>query len=72
MKTTKKENDKQTDYDCAVSKLIMKIEDGTLKIEQPREGPFEIVCAHANGTVAMQKGSVAERLNMRQVIPCAI
>jgi hypothetical protein len=40
-------------------------------MEQPGEGPFEIIRAHANGTVTMQKGLVKERLNARQVIPCA-
>jgi hypothetical protein len=71
-KNNKKENDKRIDYDCAVSELIMKIKAGALKMEQPREGPFEIIRAHANGTVTMQKGPVEERLNMRQVIPHAI
>jgi hypothetical protein len=50
----------------------MKIEAGTLKMEQPREGPFEIIPAHANGIVTTQKSPVEERLNVRQVIPCAI
>jgi hypothetical protein len=40
--------------------------------EQPREGPFEIIRVHANGTVTMQKGPIEERLNTRQVIPHAI
>jgi hypothetical protein len=26
--------------------------------EQPREGPFEIIRVHANGTVTMQKGPI--------------
>jgi hypothetical protein len=65
----KKENQKQIDYDCAVGELIMKIKAVALKMEQPREGPFEIIRVHANGTVRMQKGPVEERLNMRQIKP---
>jgi hypothetical protein len=38
-------------------------------MEQPRGGPFKLVCVHANGGVTMQKGPVKERLNMRQIIP---
>jgi hypothetical protein len=33
-----KENEKRINYDYAVSKSIMMIEAGTLKMEQPREG----------------------------------
>jgi hypothetical protein len=47
----------------------MKIKADTNKMEQPREGPFSIVCVHANGTVTIQKGPIEERLNIRQVIP---
>jgi hypothetical protein len=54
-KNNKKENKKQIDHDCTVGKSIMKIEAGTLKMEQPREGPsFEIVRVHANGTAVSQ------------------
>ena len=47
----------------------MKIKAGTLKMEQPREGPFDIVRVHSNGTVTIQKGPIQERLNIRQIIP---
>ena len=47
----------------------MKIKADTLKMEQPREGPFNIVCVHSNGTVTIQKGPIQERRNIRQIIP---
>ncbi len=50
----------------------MKIKAGIFKMEQTREGPFEIIHVHVNGTVTMQKGPVEERLNVRQVIPYAV
>jgi hypothetical protein len=65
----KRENDKQIDDDYAVGESIMKIKAGTLKMEQPREGPYNIICVHVNGTVTIQKGPIEERLNVRQVIP---
>jgi hypothetical protein len=33
----------------------MKIKAGTLKLEQPREGPYDIIHVHANGTVTIQR-----------------
>jgi hypothetical protein len=68
-KNNKRENDKRIDYDYAVGNSIIKIKAGTHKMEQPREGPYEIIRVHANGTVTIQKGPVEERLNVRQVIP---
>jgi hypothetical protein len=47
----------------------MKIKAGTLKMEQPREGPYNIIRVHVNGTITIQKGPIEERLNVRQVIP---
>ena len=68
-KNDKKENDKQIDCDCAVGDPVMKIEAGTLKMEQLREGPLNIVRVRASGAVAMQKGPIEERLNVQQVTP---
>jgi hypothetical protein len=40
-KNNKKENQKRIDYNHAIRELIMKIKARILKMEQPREGPFE-------------------------------
>jgi hypothetical protein len=66
------ENKKRIDYDYAVGESIMKIKAGTLKMEQPREGPFPILRVHSNGTITIQKGPIEERLNVRQVLPYTI
>jgi hypothetical protein len=68
-KNNKTENNKRIDYDYAVGESILKIKAVTLKIEQPREGPFDILRIHTNGTVTIQKGPVEERLNVRQLLP---
>ena len=47
----------------------MKIKAGTLNMEQPREGPFDIVRVHSNRTITIQKGPIQERLNIQQIIP---
>jgi hypothetical protein len=68
-KNNKRENGERIDHDHAVGNSILKIEAGTLKMEQPREGLFNIIRVHTNGTVTTQKGPVEERLNIRQTIP---
>jgi hypothetical protein len=65
-----RENAKRIDHDCAVGNSILRIEAGTLTMEQPREGPCNVIRVHADGTVTTQKGPVEERLNIRQTIPC--
>jgi hypothetical protein len=57
-KNNEKENAKRIDYDYAIGDSITKIKAGTLKMEQPREGPFNIIRVHANGTVTIQKGPI--------------
>jgi transposase InsO family protein len=71
-KNNTNENKKRIDYDYAVGESIMKIKAGTLKMEQPREGPFPILRVHSNGTITIQKGPIEERLNVRQVLPYTI
>jgi hypothetical protein len=59
-KNNKRENAQQINHDHAVGNSILKIKAGTLKTEQPREGPFN----HTDGAVAMQKGPIEESLNI--------
>jgi hypothetical protein len=63
-KNNKRENAKRINYDRAVGNSILKIEAGALKMEQPREGPFNVIRVHTNGTVTTQKGPIEERLNI--------
>jgi hypothetical protein len=57
----KNNNAKQIDYDYAVGNSILKIKAGTLKMEQPREGPFNIIRVHTNGTVTTQKKVLSKK-----------
>jgi hypothetical protein len=68
-KNNQRENDQRIDHDYAIGESIMKIKADTLKMEQPREGPYNVIRVHANGTVTIQKGPIEERLNIRQIIP---
>ncbi len=38
-------------------------------MEQPREGQYNIIRAHADGAVTAQKGPIEEKLNIWQIIP---
>jgi hypothetical protein len=68
-KNNKRENTERVNHDCAVGNSILKIEAGTLTMEQPRKGPFNVICARADGTVATQKSPIKERLNIQQTTP---
>ena len=39
------------------------------KMEQPRTGPFKVKRVHVNGMLTIQKGSVSDRVNIRNVSP---
>ena len=39
------------------------------KWETPNEGPFQILEAFDNGTVAIQKGAVRDTVNIRRIFP---
>jgi hypothetical protein len=39
------------------------------KLATPREGPYRIVRVYTNGTVRIQRGVVASRVNIRRLTP---
>ena len=39
------------------------------KLSVPREGPYKILKVHTNGTVRIQRGIVAMRVNIRRLTP---
>jgi hypothetical protein len=63
-RNNRKENNKRINDDYALVESIMKIKARTPKMEQPREGPYDIIRVHANGTVTIQKGPIKEGLNV--------
>lgn len=60
-KNNKKENDKRIDYKFTVGKLVTKIKAGTLKMEQTREGPYNIIRVHVNDTVTIYKRALLRK-----------
>ena len=39
------------------------------KMQQPRTGPHKVMDVHTNGTVTIQRGSITERVNIRNISP---
>jgi hypothetical protein len=39
------------------------------KMSTPREGPYTVIKVHTNGTVRVQRGPVASRINIRRLTP---
>ena len=39
------------------------------KLENPRDGPYEVTAVFSNGTIRIQRGSISERVNLRRVTP---
>ena len=50
-------------------KVLMQRTDSTRKLERPYDGPYEVTKVFTNGTVAIQKGIVNERVNIRRIFP---
>ena len=39
------------------------------KLSSKRDGPYDVVHVHDNGTLTIRRGAVSERVNLRRVIP---
>ena len=50
-------------------RVLMERTNSTRKLERPYDGPYEITNVFTNGTVAIQKGIVNERVNIRRIFP---
>ena len=65
-----KENSKRVKHEYRVGdKVLMQRTNSTCKLERPYDGPYEITKVFTNGTVAIQKGVVNQRVNIRHVFP---
>ena len=71
-KNTCIENNRRIDYDYQPGYKCY-LEEDTLqrKLNNPREGPFQITRVHVNGNVTIQKdeNSEPERVNIRRISP---
>ena len=68
-KNNERENSKRIEHDYAVGDKILKRISNTYKLERSKEGPYEIVRVHTNGTVTIQNGAMTEQLNICQIDP---
>ena len=64
-----RENARRIEHDYAVGDLVSLVKAEFSKAEADREGPYEIIRVHTNGTVTVRKDRVEKRLNIRQCTP---
>ena len=65
-----KENKGRIQHDYAVGDKVLYTLPGIIpKLNQPREGPFKVMQVHVNGTLTIQRGSVTDRVNIRNISP---
>ena len=49
---------------------VLKARAGILpKLSSKRDGPYDVVRVHDNGTLTIRRGAISERVNLRRVIP---
>ena len=68
-KNNERENSKRIEHDYAVGDKVLKRLSNTYKLERSKDGPYEIIRVHTNGTVTIQNGTITERLNICQIDP---
>lgn len=68
-KNNQNENAKRTPHVYKVGDEVMLRKGTENKYEQPYSGPHPILQVNKNGTVRLQKGAVAETVNIRRIEP---
>ena len=64
------ENKGRIQHDYAVGDKVLYTKPGIVpKMDAPRTGPFEIKQVYSNGTIAIQRGAILDRVNIRNVTP---
>jgi hypothetical protein len=66
-----RKNTKQIDYNYKVGDKVLVINEGILRKAESAydKEPWTITTVHTNGTIRIQRGTKAERLNIRRVEP---
>jgi hypothetical protein len=65
-----RENAKRVKHEYHIGdKVLLQRTNSTRKLERPYDGPYEVTEVFTNGTVAIQKGVVNERVNIRRIFP---
>ena len=68
-RNNQRENQKRIEYEYNVGDKILLRTGTENKYEQPYSGPHTVLQVHSNGTLHIQKGAVAETVNIRRVTP---
>ena len=69
-RNNRRENASRIPHEYKVGDTVSKRTGGILpKLRRKREGPYEVVAVHNNGTVSIRRGAITERLNIRRVNP---
>ncbi len=62
------ENAKRVKHEYRIGdKVLMQSTDSTRKLERPYDGPYKVTKVFTNWTVAIQKGILNERFNIRRI-----
>jgi len=69
-KGVKRENKSRVDYTYRIGdQVLYKVLGINPKMDQPRVGPYRVTSVYKNGTVKIQRGAVAEVINIRNIVP---
>ena len=68
-KNNARENSKRTPHTYQVGDKVLWKRGTENKYESPYAGPYSILKIHDNGTVRLQRGAVADTINIRQLTP---
>ena len=65
-----RENSKRIGHTYKTGDKVLLSKPGIIpKLSTPREGPYKIIRVYTNGTVRIQRGPVASRVNIRRLTP---
>ena len=71
-KDNNRENNKRKEFQYDVGQkcwIVRNRIEKNRKLEQPTEGPFEIIKTHNNGTVSISRNGYNETINIRRLKP---
>ena len=68
MRNNIRENNKRVECQHNIGDLVL-LDYKRRKLDQPHEGPFEMLNFDSNGTVLLQKGRAETKVNIRQLHP---
>ena len=68
-KNNARENSKRIPHEYKQGDKVLLARGTEFKYESPYEGPYKVLAQYDNGTVRIQKGAVADTVNLRRLHP---